>query len=195
MPSWAFEGGGLLANNSGGPFMLNDGPTLETQTMLTAMGSANVAQGSDPFGPDPGNYIKVGVGFDFVTPLGGFEGNIGGFVGRNRAGQLQAGPFVEGGPAIGAAFSLDAGIEFNGNLDSLDRSLSINGVVGLGPVNVNGNVNPSPPGKGFFGEFLNGGGASFSAGPLPVEGFISFTGLRSFDVIGFGRSFFEEPRQ
>ena len=54
---------------------------------------------------------------------------------------------------------------------------------------------PSPPGNGFFGEFLNGGGASFSAGPLPVEGFISFTGLRSFDVIGFGRSFFEAPRQ
>ena len=45
VPSWAFEGGDLLANNSGGPFMLNDGPTLQTQTMMNAMGSANVSQG------------------------------------------------------------------------------------------------------------------------------------------------------
>jgi len=44
VPSWAFEGGGVLANNSGGPFMLNDGPTLQTQTMMNAMGSANVSQ-------------------------------------------------------------------------------------------------------------------------------------------------------
>ena len=49
MPSWAFEGGGLLANNFGGPFMLSDGPTLQTQTMMNAMGSANVGQGGQDY--------------------------------------------------------------------------------------------------------------------------------------------------
>ncbi len=44
VPPSSFEKGGLLANNFGGPFMLNDGPMLEIQTMLTAMRSANVAQ-------------------------------------------------------------------------------------------------------------------------------------------------------
>ena len=55
VPSWAFEEGDLLANNSGGPFMLNDGPTLQTQTMMNAMRSANVAQRGEWLYPTGGS--------------------------------------------------------------------------------------------------------------------------------------------
>lgn len=56
--------------------------------------------------------------------------------GRDRAGNFQFGPFVEGGPALGAGFSLDTvGVEFVRNIDQLDRSLSINSVLGAGVIN------------------------------------------------------------
>jgi len=141
--------------------------------------------------------VKVEVlGFDVVTPFGGFEVTpIGFFFGRNRAGEFQAGPFVEAGPAIGVGLSADAGFEFVGNVDTLDRSLSINFVLGGGPINAQGNINPTPPNHGerFIGDFVNGGGLAASASPpfLPVEGFVSFTQTRSFDVIGFGRRLFD----
>ena len=61
VPPSSFEKGGLLANNFGGPFMLNDGPTLQTQAMMNAMGSAGGAAGPQPlvqpfnFDPVPGS--------------------------------------------------------------------------------------------------------------------------------------------
>ena len=148
----------------------------------------------DPLDPNPGNFFKVEVfGVDVVTPLGGFEFSSGFFVGRDRAGNFQAGPFVEGGPAIGAGLSVDTlGGEFVSNIDQLDRSYSINGVLGAGIFNAQGNINPTPPNHGerFIGDFVNGAGVGLSFGPLPVEGFFSFTQTRSFDVIGFGRRVF-----
>jgi uncharacterized protein RhaS with RHS repeats len=54
VPSWAFEGGSLLANNSGGPFMLNDGPTLQAQTMMNAVGY-NLSQSGQQIALDPDN--------------------------------------------------------------------------------------------------------------------------------------------
>ncbi|MBW2543420.1 MAG: hypothetical protein JRF15_15145 [Deltaproteobacteria bacterium] len=151
----------------------------------------------NPLGPNPGNFVKVEIlGFDVVTPLGGFEVTlIGFFFGRNRAGEFQAGPFVEAGPAIGIGLSADAGFEIVGNIDTLDRSLSINHVLGGGPINAQGNINPTPSNHGqrIIGDFVNGGGLAASASPpfLPVEGFVSFTQTRAFDVIGFGRRLFD----
>jgi RHS repeat-associated protein len=152
---------------------------------------------SDLFGPEPGNFIKFEVlGFDFVTPIGGFEVGTGFFLGRNIEGELQAGTFVEGGPAVGFGLSVDTlGLEFVGNVEQLSRSLSVKLVVGTGPINVHGNLNPTPlnraGGTRFFGEFLNGAGVGLSIGPLPVEGFVSFTQTRTFDAIGFGRRMLE----
>jgi len=100
---------------------------------------------------------------------------------------------VEGGPAIGAGLSVDTlGVEFVSNIDQLDRSLSINGVLGAGFINAQGNINPTPPNNGdrFVGDFVNGGGLGLSFGPLPAEGFVSFNQTRAFDVIGFGRRVF-----
>lgn len=159
-------------------------------------GGSQGAPNPDPLGPNPGNFFKFeAFGVDVVTPLGGFEFSSGFFVGRDRAGNFQAGPFVEDGPAIGLGLSVDTlGVEFVGNIDQLDRSLSINLVVGAGPFNAQGNLNPTPPnpadGTRFFGEFANGAGVGASFGPLPIEGFGSFTQTRAFDVIGFGRRFF-----
>ena len=188
-PPSSFEKGGLLANNFGGPFMLNDGPTLETQTMMHAVGY-NSSQ-SDPLGPNPGNFFTLGAGVDVVL-LGGFEVNGGIFMGRTRSGELQGGLFVEGGPAAGVALSADVQGEFITNVDKLDREFSINVNVGFLAANGIVSVNPTPPNSGdrFIGDFINAGGAGLSLGPIPVEGFISFTGTRTLDVIGPVRRFF-----
>ncbi len=147
----------------------------------------------DPIGPNPGNFVKIEIfGFD-VVPLGGLEFSSGLFFGRNRQGEFQFGPFVEAGPAIGAGLSVDTfGVEFVSNIDQLDRSLSINAVLGVGILNTQGNINPTPANNGerFIGDFVNGAGLVLSFGPIPVEGFYSFTQTRTFDVIGFGRRVF-----
>jgi hypothetical protein len=157
----------------------------------TYPGGSQGTRSRDPFGPNPGNYVKVEIfGFD-VVPLGGVEFASGIYFGRNRRGEFQFGPFVEAGPAVGAALSLDTiGLEFVSNLDELDRSLSINFVLGAGPFNFQGNLDPTYRGTSrprFVGGFANGAGVGLSLGPLPVEGFFSFTQTRTFDVIGFGR--------
>ena len=59
VPPSSFEKGGLLANNFGGPFMLNDVPTLETQTMLTAVGYNSSQRGGSWYEINP---VKAGVG-------------------------------------------------------------------------------------------------------------------------------------
>jgi hypothetical protein len=204
-----FGGGG---NNSSNLPAIPNGPPANGTTVVAgnAAGSnGELTQGwestamsygggfqSDPLGPNPGNFVKVEVlGFDLATPFGGFEVTvIGFFLGRNRAGELQAGPFVEAGPAVGVGLSADAGFEFVGNIDTLDRATAINFVLGVGPINAQGGINPTPPNHGdrFIGDFVNAGGLAASASPpfLPGEAFISFTETRAFDVIGFGRRLF-----
>jgi hypothetical protein len=133
----------------------------------------------------------LGAGVDVVL-LGGFEANGGVFLGRTRSGELQGGFFVEGGPAAGLALSADVQGEFITNVDKLDREFSMNFNLGFLAANGIVSANPSPPNNGdrFIGDFINAGGAGASIGPIPVEGFISFMGTRTLDVIGPVRRFF-----
>jgi len=145
----------------------------------------------DPLGPNPGNFFTLGVGADVVL-LGGFEANGGVFLGRTRSGELQGGLLVVGGPAAGVALSVDVQGQFITNVDKLDREFSINFNLGFLAANGIVSANPTPPNNGerSIGDFINAGGAGASLGPIPVEGFISFTGTRTLDVIGPARRFF-----
>jgi len=126
VPSWAFEGGGVLANNSGGPFMLNDGPTLQTQTMMNAMGSANVDQGGQDYwtaGALTGaTVVIIRNGFDASAFLGvtvgqSDSGSYG--VTRTSAGYSLANEFGDFQRPGGSRDSQIRGIEFDLDWDPL----------------------------------------------------------------------------
>jgi len=112
----------------------------------------------------------------------GGEGDLGAFIGRDLDGNLRYGLYVEYGQAYGYSLSTDFGVERLTGLNYLDntRSINITGSVafGSGTVNVNPDIPIGQPGR------INGGGANYSIGPLPLETFFSTTLTRT--IVEFG---------
>ncbi|MGE0030446.1 MAG: RHS repeat domain-containing protein [Steroidobacteraceae bacterium] len=143
----------------------------------------NVRLAADPFGPNPGNWVKILlVGVDLM-PLYGLEGDVGMYFGRDLSGNLEVGGYVESGHGPGFATSLDfLGFDFVTGLDTLNHSKTINIFETTGPVTFQMNLDRENP--SVYSGAPNGFGGSFSVGPYPVEGGATFTTTRTWRWVG-----------